>query len=49
MACNKCKKQKRLEELENLIGPIDTGTAIFLILWCMLAIYGIISLVEKYS
>lgn len=48
MACSKCKKKERFQELESTTDFISSGVIIFGIVWSLFAIYGVYSLIKLF-
>ena len=48
MSCESCKKKSDFqEEVKKSTSFVGTGVVVFAIVWTLLAIYGLISLVQK--
>jgi hypothetical protein len=49
MACSKCKKKKLdlRSEIEKQTSFVSKGVIVFVIIWSVLAIYGLHSLISK--
>ena len=48
MACSKCKKKERFQELESSTEFISNGVIIFGIVWSLLSIYVVFSLITLF-
>lgn len=48
MSCESCKKKNDFkEEVQNSTSFVGKGVVIFAIVWTLLAIYGLVNLVQK--
>jgi hypothetical protein len=47
MSCTKCKKREKYEEFKESTKFVENGTIIFVVIWSMLAIYGLYTLITK--
>lgn len=48
MSCESCKKKKDFkEEVQNSTSFVGKGVVIFAIVWTLLAIYGLVNLVQR--
>jgi hypothetical protein len=48
MSCESCKKKNDFqEEVKNSTSFVGKGVVVFVIVWTMLAIYGLVNLIQK--
>ena len=48
MACSKCKKKEKFQELESSTEFISKGVLVFGIVWSLLALYGLYSIIKLF-
>jgi len=53
MACSKCKQKSKSsemakQEIDSMVKSMEKGDTWFVIVWCLFALYGIYSLIDKF-
>ena len=50
MSCKECKKNDSgvIDEIQTQVSLISKGVVVFMLVWSMLAIYGLYSLITKF-
>lgn len=50
MSCKECKKKDSgvIDEIQTQVSLISKGVVVFMLVWSMLAIYGLYSLITKF-
>jgi hypothetical protein len=48
MACSECKKKKTMrEEVSRVTEPFEKGVFVFVAIWGLLGLYGLVTLIGK--
>jgi len=49
MACSECKKKQSMkEDISRVTEPFEKGVLVFVIVWGVLGLYGLVTLIGKF-